>query len=384
MDLDGLSQAREQARGAIDAAAVGLVERRVLVELVLLAAVASEHVLIIGPPGTAKSAAVRRVASQLGGSYFEYLLSRFTEPSEVFGPVDLNALRDGRVEVRTEGMLPACDIAFLDEVFLGSTAILNNLLTILNERRFRHGSTAIQVPLRVCVGASNALPTDTNLAAFADRFLLRVFVEPIADNLLETLLEQGALGDQEQPANGSLQMLDVLRAGSSAVDLDGVRGPLADALRTLRNAGVGLSDRRIVKTQRLIAAAATLAGRTGATTADLWPLLYALPTIEAQIRGRELLHGLLERSDNAALTAATEEASASAASRARRIVQSAAELLSQAPGDNPRGLRLKLEAVARELDASFARNDLNEDLATTRAALTARIEQLSAAPSLSA
>lgn len=145
MSMDGLSDARVQARRAVDSAAVGLVERRVLVELVLLAAIASEHVLIIGPPGTAKSAAVRRVATQLGGTYFEYLLSRFTEPSEVFGPVDLNALREGRVEVRTDGMLPESDVAFLDEVFLGSTAILNNLLTILNERRFRHGSTTLQV-----------------------------------------------------------------------------------------------------------------------------------------------------------------------------------------------------------------------------------------------
>ena len=99
-------------RGALADAALGLVGREVVVELVALAAVAGEHVLIIGPPGTAKSEAVRRVAAALGGTYFEYLLGRFTEPSEVFGPIDLRKLREGRVETETAGMLPEADVAF--------------------------------------------------------------------------------------------------------------------------------------------------------------------------------------------------------------------------------------------------------------------------------
>src|SRR5439155_2876566 len=135
--------------------------------------------------------AVRRVARALGGNYFEYLLGRFTEPSEVFGPVDLRKLKEGVVETQTEGMLPEADIAFLDEVFLGSTAILNTLLAILNERVFRRGHTVMRCPLRICVGASNALPTDDSLAAFADRFLARVFIDPIPDPRLEELPEGG-------------------------------------------------------------------------------------------------------------------------------------------------------------------------------------------------
>ena len=114
----------------------GLVDRDVPVEVIVLTAVAGEHVLVVGPPGTAKSVAARRVAHALGGRYFEYLLGRFTEPSELFGAVDLAKLREGLVETDTTNMLPEAEIVFLDEVFQGSTAILNTLLGILNERTF--------------------------------------------------------------------------------------------------------------------------------------------------------------------------------------------------------------------------------------------------------
>src|SRR5262245_2223877 len=191
-DLPAASQA---LRGALSRAAKGLVERETLLELVALSAVAGEHVLVIGPPGTAKSEAVRRVARVTGGRYFEYLLGRFTEPSEIFGPIDLRRLKEGVVETETSGMLPEAEFAFLDEVFKGSTAILNTLLGLLNERVFRRGHSTVACPLRVCVGASNALPDDESLAAFADRFLVRVFVDPIPDPRIEELLEGGrALG----------------------------------------------------------------------------------------------------------------------------------------------------------------------------------------------
>src|SRR5204862_1701022 len=158
--MSSLSSAAESIRNAVTEACRGLVQRETLVELVVLCAVAHEHLLVIGPPGTAKSEAVRRIARRLGGSYFEYLLGRFTEPNEIFGPVDLRKLREGMVETETTGMLPEAEIAFLDEVVLGSTAILNTLLGILNERVFRRGHTRVTCPLRLCVGASNALPED--------------------------------------------------------------------------------------------------------------------------------------------------------------------------------------------------------------------------------
>ena len=178
-------------RNVVRQASRGLVDRDVLVEVIVLTAVAGEHVLVVGPPGTAKSVAARRVAHALGGRYFEYLLGRFTEPSELFGAVDLAKLRDGMVETDTTNMLPEADIAFLDEVFQGSTAILNTLLGILNERTFIRGHTRMRCPLRLCLGATNALPADPSLAAFADRFLTRVFVEPVSDAMLEDLLASG-------------------------------------------------------------------------------------------------------------------------------------------------------------------------------------------------
>jgi MoxR-like ATPase len=154
---------------------------------------------------------VRRVAQVLGGRYFEYLLGRFTEPSELFGPVDLRKLREGSVETDVTGMLPEADVAFLNEVFLGSTAILNTLLGMLNERRFRRGHTQLACPLRVCVGASNALPDDEALAAFGDRFLLHAFIEPLPDHQLEALLSGGWQSEQlpVQPTGG-LAHLDAL------------------------------------------------------------------------------------------------------------------------------------------------------------------------------
>src|SRR3954468_8025379 len=236
---NAITEASVALRDALKDAGSGLVEREALVELIALAAVAGEHLLVIGPPGTAKSEAVRRVARALGGRVFEYLLGRFTEPSEIFGPVDLRRLKEGVVETQTAGMLPEAEIAFLDEIFLGSTAILNTLLGLHNERTFRRGHTRMKVPLRVCVGASNGLPEEESLAAFADRFLARIFVEPVPDPRLEELLAGGASLWRETEARvASLEALDVLARATQQAELGPVRPHLAHALRTLRAAGI--------------------------------------------------------------------------------------------------------------------------------------------------
>jgi MoxR-like ATPase len=367
-------------REALAGAGQGLVEREAMVELVALAAVAGEHLLVIGPPGTAKSEAVRRTARALGGSYFEYLLGRFTEPSEIFGPVDLRKLRDGLVETETAGMLPEAEVAFLDEVFLGSTAILNTLLGVLNERVFRRGHTRKPCPLRVCVGASNALPEEESLAAFADRFLARIFVEPVPDPRLEELLAGGASLWRETEARvASLEALDVLARVAQAADLAPVRPPLAQALRTLRAAGIGLSDRRAVKAQRLIAAAAALAGRRTPGPADLWPLFYVVPTKEGQELAREVLRELLAPAENPALAAAALEASAGPLARAQRIAREGRQLLAAPPaegaGAERPAWRLKLEGVAREMDAGFAPEALPPELRALRDEVRAVLER---------
>lgn len=357
-----LREVTTRVRAAVAAAREGLVARDVLVELVLLAAVAHEHLLIIGPPGTAKSLAARRASQVFEAHYFEYLLGRFTEPSEIFGPVDLRKLREGVVETEVSGMLPEADLAFLDEVFLGSSAILNTLLALLNERTFRRGKSTLRVPLRVCVGASNALPTEDSLAAFADRFLLRAFVEPLPDALLEDLL--GAKPASLRPM-ASLADLDVLMDAARAVDLAPIRPLYAQALRLLRQAGLELSDRRLVRVQNLFAAAAALDGRSTALPEDLWPLVFALPSVEAQTLARSVLQRQLDASRNDTLPGAALEATRGRAARARVLEERAAELMTtEAPRDE--AWRLRLEGIARDIDATFAPEALPDGLRTRR------------------
>ena len=375
-DCRALEAAAAALRESIRCAAAGLIERSVLVENIVLAAVAGEHLLVIGPPGTAKSEAVRRVAQSLGGRYFEYLLGRFTEPNEVFGPIDLRKLRDGIVETETSGMLPEAEIAFLDEIFLGSTAILNTLLGILNERVFRRGHTRMQCPIRVCIGASNTLPADEMLAAFADRFLIRIFLDPIPDPRIEELLEGGwLLSGSPLAARSSIKDVDLLAAHARLADMAGLRPSLAQAIRKLRHAGIALTDRRAVKIQRLIAAAAALAGRANPSEADIWPIVLAVPTREQQTMAREVLRDLLAATENAALPSAAEDASQGPIARAARLTAFGNDILATRPVNadarEMEAWQLRLEGVAREIDAGFATEALPAPLGEVRAKIVA-------------
>jgi len=365
-----LHDAALHVRHAIRHATAGLIGREQLAELIVLGAVAQEHLLVIGPPGTGKSAVVRRVAQALGGRYFEYLLGRFTEPSELFGAVDLKKLRDGTVETDVSGMLPEAEVAFLDEVFLGSTAILNTLLGVLNERRFRRGHTQIDCPLRVCVGAANALPEDEALAAFGDRFLLHAFIDPVPDHQLEAMLAAGWNADSAPAgaaAPSAMAHLDLLCRALPQVQLDSARPALANAIRQLRQAGIQLSDRRIVRAQRLIAAAAVLAGRSQATPADLWPLLYVLPTREAQHGARETLRELFAQATHPHLASAVEQAAQQPLSRLARLIETAQACLARDDAGRPAAA----EALLREIDANFDAEALPAELAPWRRQLAA-------------
>ena len=353
-------------------------ERESLLELIILGAVAGEHLLVIGPPGTAKSEAVRRISRRLDAEYFEYLLGRFTEPGEIFGPVDLVKLKEGSVETRTQGMLPEAQFAFLDEVFLGSTPILNTLLGILNERVYRRGHTFMNCPLRICVGASNRLPEDDSLAAFSDRFLLRVFLNAVPDPLIEELLENGWSlqsanpGEREASTEGMAKVedLDFLAAVARGMDLAPLRDVIGGAIRLLRSAGIFPSDRRIVKSQRLMAAAAALDGRTEILQKDLWPLIFALPGPEEQETGREVLADLLSESENRSLPAAAEEASHGPRARAARLLELGRVLLENFRNREEEPIfpeaRLKLEGFLRELDAGLSPEQMPEELTRLR------------------
>mgnify|MGYP001029228246 FL=1 len=367
--MSNTRSAADQVRASIAEACVGLVDRQTLVELVVLCAVAGEHLLVIGEPGTAKSEAVRRIARRLGGRYFEYLIGRFTEPTEIFGPVNLRKLKEGIVETETTGMLPEAEIAFLDEVFLGSTAILNTLLGILNERTFRRGHTVLTCPMRVCVGAANRLPDDDQLAAFADRFLVRVFVEPVRDSALEELLSGGwALKAGADRPLASMADLDALMKTAYAMDLAPIRPSLAHAVRLLRSAGIQWSDRRIVRVQRLIAAAAALAGREQPTEADLWPIVFALTTDHAQRLGRDVLRDLLAASENGSLIEAAAEGSSGPLARGAKILREGLATLAERPtaAEGQNAWRLRVEGLAREIDATFTPAPMPEGIASLR------------------
>src|SRR5438132_8435829 len=166
-------------REVIDVIKRRFVGRDEVVDLIALAVVAGEHLFLYGPPGTAKSALVRGFATAVRGRYFEYLLTRFSEPNEVFGPVDLVRLREGTVATVTTGMLPEAEFAFLDELFNANSAILNNLLSVLNERVYRRGAEVHHLPMLSLFSASNHLPEDEALRALFDRFLLRCHVETL-------------------------------------------------------------------------------------------------------------------------------------------------------------------------------------------------------------
>ncbi|MWP62960.1 AAA family ATPase [Gilliamella sp. Pas-s25] len=349
-------------RQCIKAATHGFVGREQLAELIILAAIAKEHLLVIGPPGTAKSAVVRRMAKTMNGQYFEYLLGRFTEPSELFGTVDLQKLREGTVETDTSGMLPEAEIVFLDEVFLGSTAILNTLLGILNERQFRRGHTQIACPLKICIGASNSLPEDEGLAAFADRFLLHLFIDPVADNFIEDMLAGGWQAEYaEINLSLSLDELADLSEQVKNVNLDKIFSPFADAIRLLRQNNINLSDRRVVKTLKLIAAAALVNGRLEAEKKDLWPLFYVLPTIDMQQRGQEILKDVFTLSNNSQLFYATESATQQPNARSERLIELATYCINN---DDT-----QIESVLREIDANYTAGTVPEQLKLLRAQL---------------
>jgi MoxR-like ATPase len=277
------------------------VGREEVIDLIALAVVAGEHLFLFGPPGTAKSALIRAFATAVRGHYFEYLLTRFSEPNEVFGPIDLVKLREGTVATVTSGMLPEAEFAFLDELFNANSAILNNLLTVLNERLYRRGREVIRLPLLSLFSASNHLPEDDALAALFDRFLLRCRVDLLPRDHMGKLLDAGWALERDGGSplldEGTISA-DDLRALARRVmdvDLSGVREPYTDAAFKVRDLGVGFSDRRAVKVLKLVAASAVLSGRAAANGSDLWVLRYVWDREEQIAPLTSLVQGLLRQ-----------------------------------------------------------------------------------------
>src|SRR5215475_3033003 len=215
-EIQSLGARFQEAARALNAA---FLDKQEIIRLLIISAIAGEHLILVGPPGTAKSALIRLFAQLVDARYFEYLLTRFTEPNELFGPVDIKQFREGRYTRRTERMLPESEIVFLDEIFKSNSAILNSLLGILNERRFANGADVVSVPLISLYAATNEVPNDENLAAMFDRFLLRVLSDNLDSYHFHNLIQKG-LENEVRRAKPQLAPKPVLAAQT----LQGIHG----------------------------------------------------------------------------------------------------------------------------------------------------------------
>ena len=273
------------------------VNKQEVVDLMTVCTVAQEPLLIVGPPGTAKSDLVTKFSQSVGlepGDYFEYMLTKFTEPSELIGPIDLGRLKEGSYIRKVEGKLPMARIAFLDEIFKSNSAILNTLLTIINERKFYQDGRPVPVNLVMLFAATNIVPEFEELAALRDRFALKVESVPVKDQHMDALLEKGVANALNKSLNRRpwanlctlndflalrrylhLLMAGVAEGGRKAGDVetadsavtrdrktyfpDDVFDLFKRILRTLeRENRVIVSDRKFIKLYQLIRARALL------------------------------------------------------------------------------------------------------------------------------
>jgi MoxR-like ATPase len=269
-------------------------ERTELIDGALAALLASQHVLIIGPPGTAKSMLADELCRRISGaSYFQWLLTKFTTPEELFGAVSLKALEADDYRRVTSNKLPEAHIAFLDEVFKASSSILNAILTIINERLFHNGRQVSPVPLLTLFSASNELPEDDELLALYDRFLLRFVVGYISEEFRFLKMLQA-----KEPTTRTTISLDELRqmqteARALSIPPIVLRG-LADIRRELQKKNIVASDRRYRQSLSLLQALAYVYGRAAVAESDLFFLEHVLwkePAEQGEVHN--VIHGLI-------------------------------------------------------------------------------------------
>jgi len=369
-----VSPARDVLRAVRDELRQIFLERDELIDGALVALVAAQHVLVIGPPGTAKSMLADEVCRRLDGArYFQWLLTRFTTPEELFGAVSLKALENDDYRRLTTHKLPEAHIAFLDEVFKASSSILNTILTLMNERRFHNGRDVVPVPLVTLFAASNELPEDDELLALHDRFLLRFVVDYVEEDFrFLKLLQSRPAGTRT-----TLPLADLVgaRAEAAALPVPGdVLRALTDLRRELRAKNVVVSDRRWTQAVGVLRAHAWLDGRPAVGDEDVPFLQHVLwrdpaerepvrATIRELLRGYEdevrvLLYQSRELREYALRSWDTREAETRAAVEAhtkiRNILDKVDVILSRArtggrPVDRVESLRREIADIEREM-----------------------------------
>jgi MoxR-like ATPase len=280
-------------------------DKEEVIRLLLISVLAGEHMVIIGPPGTAKSAMIRMFSKLIDAKYFEYLLTRFTEPNELFGPVDIKAFREGVYTRKIDGMLPQAEIIFLDEIFKSNSAILNSLLTLINERRYSNGNNIVEVPLISVFAASNEVPNDDALEAIFDRFLLRVLSDNLDSFHFHQLLAKGLMNEMEkltgstQHAESRLQRQDLVELRAAFIERMKFSDEFLSAYKgiifQIRSEGISLSDRRVIKFLKLFAASALFDGREQANESDFFILKHVWNNLDQKEILEEIVGPVVER-----------------------------------------------------------------------------------------
>jgi MoxR-like ATPase len=272
------------------------VERGEVIEGALVALLSRSHVLLVGPPGTAKSMLADEICRRVeGAAYFQWLLTKFTTPEEVFGAVSLKGLENDEYRRVTTHKLPTAHVAFLDEVFKANSSILNAILTLVNERLFHNGRTVESVPLLTLFGATNELPEEDELAALYDRFLLRFVVGYVKEDF--RFLRMLEAPPATERTTLSLAELDELQEAAGRVTVPAtVLRHLADVRRELGRKQIVASDRRYHRALEILRARALLAGRGAVAEEDLAFLEHVLwrdPAEQAEVRAtlRSLVRG---------------------------------------------------------------------------------------------
>ena len=292
----------------------GIYEKETEISLSLLAALAGESIILLGPPGVAKSMVARQLKNAFRDAHsFEYLMSRFSTPDEIFGPVSIQKLKTSDTYERAvDGYLPTADVVFLDEIWKAGPAIQNTLLTVINEKIFRNGNREMHLPLKLLVAASNELPAKgEGLEALWDRFVIRIESRPIKmeKNFRAMLLEvksslevkseerrvknstdlfEDTITDEQIGADVSISPAEYAE-WSQAIDKIGVKEEVLDAISRIRKAlravnvdeaaerrNIYVSDRRWKNIVRLLRTSAFMQDREEVDICDLLPIYHCL------------------------------------------------------------------------------------------------------------